>query len=44
MGIKVRHMVAGDVTAIAKLSEEGFSHSYRFDWELNAKALCGARG
>ena len=42
VGSEIREMSAGDVSAIARLSEEGFSRSYQFDWELNAKALWDA--
>jgi [ribosomal protein S18]-alanine N-acetyltransferase len=42
MTITVRQIVGTDVAAVAGLSEEGFSESYKFDWELNAKALLDA--
>lgn len=39
MIVDIRPMVAEDVGAIARLSEEGFGDSYQFDWYKNAKAL-----
>jgi len=39
MKFSIRKMGAGDTTAVAELSEEGFRRIYRFDWEQNAKAL-----
>jgi len=42
MGVSIRQMTSGDVKAIAGLSEEGFSHTYQFDWEQNAHALDSA--
>jgi len=39
MGFSVREMVAGDVVAVAKLTEGGFSDFYRFNWEQNARSL-----
>jgi ribosomal-protein-alanine N-acetyltransferase len=37
--MSIRKMAPEDVASIAKLSEEGFSDSYQFDWQANAKAL-----
>ena len=39
MGISVRKMTAKDIPSVAGLAEEGFSDSYLFDWQANAKAL-----
>ena len=39
MAVSVRQMMAEDVPSVAKLSEEGFSSTYVFDWDMNAKAL-----
>lgn len=39
MALAVRPMEAGDIPAIARLAEEAFSNTYRFDWEMNARSL-----
>jgi predicted N-acetyltransferase YhbS len=42
MAFSLRQMAAGDVGAVASLSEEGFAAEYKFDWQSNAKALLDA--
>lgn len=42
MALRIRAMEAGDIPAIARLAKEGFSNTYRFDWESNARSLYDA--
>lgn len=39
MALCVRPMAAGDIPSMARLAEEGFSNTYHFDWEMNARSL-----
>ncbi len=40
--VLIREIAPSDVSAIARLAEEGFRHFYTFDWGANAQALLNA--